>query len=171
MAFWIGEKVMKGRKTVGQICSIVFLAFQIFFPGLENNKTSQCDSESFPSIVTYILCLENCQSYILTHSCLPIVGRLFNNVTQFHGPQIWKCNISIFYLEVTYCNAWGLFFSSLEKFGNNPTSLEKGEEWGSSHKGEKDLNLKGFRLKTQSRLWEFLKGKKEASTHEGKLTM
>ena len=54
---------------------------------------------------------------------------------------------------------------------NNPTSLENGEGWGSSHKGKKNLNLEGFRLKTQSRLLEFLKGKKEASTQEGKLTM
>ena len=62
-----GEKVMKWRKTVGQICPIVFLAFQTFSPGLENNKTSKCGSESFPRMMTYILCVENCQSYILTH--------------------------------------------------------------------------------------------------------
>ena len=72
-----GEKVMKWRKTMGQICPIVFLAFQTFSPGLEKNKTSMCGSESFPRMVTYILCVENCQNYILTHSCLPIQGRLF----------------------------------------------------------------------------------------------
>ena len=64
-----GEKVMKWRKTVGQICPIVFLAFHTFSPGLENNERSKCDSESFPLMVTYNLCVENCQSYILTHSC------------------------------------------------------------------------------------------------------
>ena len=48
-----GGKVMKWRKTVGQICPIVFLAFQTFSPGMENNKISKCDSESFPCMVTY----------------------------------------------------------------------------------------------------------------------
>ena len=46
-------------------------------------------------MVTYILCVENCQRYILTHSCLPIAGRLFYNVRKFHGPRIWECNINI----------------------------------------------------------------------------
>ena len=45
-------------------------------------------SHSFPRMVTYILCVENCQSYILTHSSLPIAGRLFYNVRKFHGPRI-----------------------------------------------------------------------------------
>ena len=69
----IGEKVMKSRTTMGQICPIVFLAFQT----LEKNKTSKFGSESFPRMVTYFLCVKNCQNYILTHSCLPIPRRLF----------------------------------------------------------------------------------------------
>ena len=89
-----GENVMKWWKTVGQICPIVFLAFKTFSSGLENNKTSKCDSESFPTMVTYILCVENCQSYILTHNCIPIPGRLFYNVRKSHGPRIWEWNLS-----------------------------------------------------------------------------
>ena len=65
------------KKNMGQIGPIVFLAFQIFSPGLEKNETSKCGSERFPRMVTYILCLENCQNYILTHSCLAILERLF----------------------------------------------------------------------------------------------
>ena len=57
-----GEKVMKWRKIVGQICPIVFLAFFIFSPALENSKTSKCDSESFPDMMTYILCLKTVRS-------------------------------------------------------------------------------------------------------------
>ena len=49
-----GEKVMKWRKTMGQICPIVFLAFQTFSLGLEKNETSKCGSEIFPLMVTYI---------------------------------------------------------------------------------------------------------------------
>ena len=42
------------------------------------------------------MCVENCQNYILTHSCLPIARRLFYNVRKFHGPRIWECN-TIYY--------------------------------------------------------------------------
>ena len=87
------EKVTKWRKNVGQICTIVFLAFQIFSPELEKNKTSKCYSESFPCIMTYILCVGNCQSYILTSSCFPIAGSLFYIVRKFHGPRISECKI------------------------------------------------------------------------------
>ena len=56
---------------------LVFLLFMTFSPQLETNNTLQCSSDSFPRMVTYILCVENCQNYIWTHSCLPIAGRLF----------------------------------------------------------------------------------------------
>ena len=85
-----GEKVMKWRKTLGPI---VFLAIQTFSPGMENKEPSKCGSESFPRMMTYILCVENCQSYILPQSCLPITGRLFYNVRKFWGPRILECNI------------------------------------------------------------------------------
>ena len=71
------EKVGKTRKTRGQICPIVFLLFMTFSLPLETNNTLQCSSESFTSMVTYILCVENYQKYISTNSCLPIAGRLF----------------------------------------------------------------------------------------------
>ena len=72
-----GQKVMKRRKIMGQICPIAFLAFLTFFTGLENNQTSKFGFDNFPRMVTYILCVENCQKYILMHSCLPIAGGLF----------------------------------------------------------------------------------------------
>ena len=71
-----GEKVQKARKAMGNICPIIFLLFMTFSPRLETNDTLQCSSDSFPRMVTYILCVDNCQNYILMHS-LPIAGRLF----------------------------------------------------------------------------------------------
>ena len=62
-------------------------AFQTFSSGLEKNKASKCGSESFPRTVTYILCVENCQNQILTHSCLPISGRPFQNVKKTSWTQ------------------------------------------------------------------------------------
>ena len=44
-------------------------------------------------MVIYILCVENFQNKMLTHSCLPISGRLFFNVRKLHGPRISECNI------------------------------------------------------------------------------
>ena len=85
---WRGEG-HEMEKNCGKICLKVFLAIQTFSPGLENNETSKCGFECFPCIGTYILCVENCQSYISTHSCLPIPGRLFYNVRQFYEPRIW----------------------------------------------------------------------------------
>ena len=85
------EKVWKARKTMGPICPTVFLHFMTFSPRLEANVVLQCSSDSFPHMVIYILCVENCQNYISTHRCLPIAGRLFYNVRKLHGPRIWEC--------------------------------------------------------------------------------
>ena len=74
---------------------IVFLLFMTFFQQLETSDALQCSSDSFPRMVIYILCVENCQNYILTHSCLPIAGRLFCNVRKFHGLRISECNTVI----------------------------------------------------------------------------
>ena len=90
-----GEKVMKWRKTVRQTCPIVFLAFQTFSQGLENNKTSKCCSESFPRMVTYFYVCGKLSYLHLTHSCLPMAGRLFYNVRKCHGPRISECNIGV----------------------------------------------------------------------------
>ena len=86
---------MEKKKNLGQICPIVFLAFQTFSLGLENNETSKCGVESFPRIVAYILCVKNYQSYICSHSCLPIAGILFYNGRTIHWSRIWECNVPI----------------------------------------------------------------------------
>ena len=84
---------------MGQIGPTVFLHFMTFSPPLETNNALQCSSDSFPSMVIYILCVENCQNYILTHSCLPFAERLFYNVRTFHGLRISECNIARSILE------------------------------------------------------------------------
>ena len=71
-----GEKVQKARKAMGQICPIIFLLFMTFSPQLETNDKLRCSSDSFPRMVTCILCVENVQNYILMHSCLSIAGKL-----------------------------------------------------------------------------------------------
>ena len=80
---------------MGQICPTVFIHFMAFSPRLETSDALQYSSDSFSRMVIYILCVENCHNYILTHSCLPIAGRLFYNVRKFHGLRISECNIVI----------------------------------------------------------------------------
>ena len=67
---------------------------------VRQNVASKCGFESFPRMMTHILCVENCQSYILTHSFLPIAGRLFYNMRKFHGPKISECNL---YVTISVC--------------------------------------------------------------------
>ena len=59
LVFNLCQKVMKSRKTVGQICPIVFLTFFKLSPLDWRTKKSKYGSESFPRMVTYILCVEN----------------------------------------------------------------------------------------------------------------
>ena len=55
---------------MGQIYPIVFLHFMTFFPRLETNNALRFSSDSFPHMVIYILCGENCQNYMLTQLSL-----------------------------------------------------------------------------------------------------
>ena len=65
-----GDSVWKAKKTMGQICPTLFLHLMTLSPRLENKNVFQCSSDSLPCMVIYILCVENCWNYILTHSCL-----------------------------------------------------------------------------------------------------
>ena len=79
----------RSRKTIGKMCSVVFLVFQTFSPQLENNNTLQWSFDNFTCMVTYILCIENCWNYTLMHSFLPLAGRLSYNIYKFHDTRIW----------------------------------------------------------------------------------
>ena len=72
-----GDKVQKRGKTTGQICPILLTRIWTLSPGLENDHTLKCWSGIFPSILTYMIMLENCQSNILLYGCFPIQGTQF----------------------------------------------------------------------------------------------
>ena len=100
-----GRRFEKKSKLMGHICPTVFsLHFITFSAPLETIDALQCNSDSFPLMVICILCVENFQNYIWTHSCLPIAGRLFYIVRKFHWPRIWECNIYFQLLK------WFFFF-------------------------------------------------------------
>ena len=83
------------------------------------NDSLQCSSDSFPCIVIYILCVENCQNYILNHCGLPIAVRLFYNVREFHGPTIFLtlfCTFGLFRpFTLIFCTSLCLFWQLLFK--------------------------------------------------------
>ena len=92
---WVHEMFSHFRTVSPGLGDNCFLHFMTFSPRLETNVALQCTSDSFPHMVIYILCVENCQNYISMHSCLPFAGRLFYNVSRLHGPRISECNMHI----------------------------------------------------------------------------
>ena len=81
--FFLGVNVAVGNFTLfkfrlrSQILTHSFHSFWTFSPWLDNNKTSKCNFDSFPCMVTYMLCVEKCWNYISVHHCPPIAERLY----------------------------------------------------------------------------------------------
>ena len=72
-----GDKVQKKWRTTGQICPLLSTRIWTLSPGLENNHTLKCWSGIFPTILTHMIILENCQNNILVYGCSPIQGTKF----------------------------------------------------------------------------------------------
>ena len=73
-----GNNVQILVESTGQICPVVLHLFWTLSPGFENNHTFRCWSGNFPTILTYIIVLENCQINISVYGCSPIQGTKFN---------------------------------------------------------------------------------------------
>ena len=71
-----GQGPKKIEKT-GQICPVLSTRIWTLSPGLENTNTLKCWSGIFPTILTYIIMLENWQNNILVYGCSPIQGTKF----------------------------------------------------------------------------------------------
>ena len=67
----------KRWKTTGQICPVLSTRIGTLSPGLENKHTLKCWFGIFPTILTYIIMLENCQKNISVCGCSPIQGTKF----------------------------------------------------------------------------------------------
>ena len=64
-------------ESTGQICPVVLHLFWTLSPGFGNNHTFKCWSGIFPTILTYMIMLENCQNNIPVHGWSPIKGTKF----------------------------------------------------------------------------------------------
>ena len=105
--------------------------------------SEQKSSKGFPHMLIYNSCVENYQNYILTHSCLPITGRLFYNVRKLHWPRIWEFNlrntrwawvrISNHFISVTYATTpWrlDLYCVTTKKSSQKWLQLMEVTHWG-----------------------------------------
>ena len=68
----LGDKVQKRWRTTGQISPILSTRIWTLSPGLENTHTLKCWFGIFPTILTYIIMLENLQNNISWYGCFPI---------------------------------------------------------------------------------------------------
>ena len=72
-----GEKFLLLVESRGQIFPVVVLLFRTFSPGLENHDALKCWSDNFPTTLTYVVKLENCQNKISMYGCSTIKGKRF----------------------------------------------------------------------------------------------
>ena len=68
------DKIQKRWRTAWKICPVLSKRIWTLSPGLENNHTFKCWFGIFPTILTYIIMLENCQNNISVYGCSPIQG-------------------------------------------------------------------------------------------------
>ena len=81
-----GDKVQIVVESMGQICPVVLHLFWTLYPGFENNHTFKCWSCTFPTILTYIIMLENYQKNISVYGCSPIQRTQFYSCWNFMKP-------------------------------------------------------------------------------------
>ena len=81
MSVWLfsnsGNKVQILVESMGQICPLVLHLFWTLSLGFDNNLIFQCSSGIFPTILTYMNMLKNCQNNISVYDCSPTQGTKF----------------------------------------------------------------------------------------------
>ena len=91
-----GDKVQILVESTGQICPVVFHLFWTLSPGFENKHTIKCWSGIFPTILTYIIMLENCENNISVYGCSPIQGTTFDSYRNLMKPGSQSGTYSLF---------------------------------------------------------------------------
>ena len=69
-----GDKVQILVESTAQNCPVVLHLCWTLSPGFENKHTFKCWSGIFPTILTYMIMLEDCQNNISVYGCSPIKG-------------------------------------------------------------------------------------------------
>ena len=104
-----GDKVQILVESTGLICPVVLHLFWTLSPGLENNHAFKYWSCIFPTILTYIIRLENYQNNISVYGCSPIQGTKFYSCWNLMKPgyQSGTCTNSCSSIsELGGCTYW-----------------------------------------------------------------
>ena len=95
-----GQGQTKIWRTNGQICPVLSTRIWTLSPGLENNHTNKCWSGILPTILTYIILLENCQNNISVYGCSPIQGKIFYSCWNLMKPGSESGTYTLFLFPV-----------------------------------------------------------------------
>ena len=107
----------KSSKTTGQICPVLSTRIWTLSPGLENNHTLKCWSDIFPTILTYMIMLENFQNNISVYGCSPIQGTKFYSCWNLMKPGSHSGTRENIIFTV-FCHLQRIFLSPKNAFCN-----------------------------------------------------
>ena len=109
----------KRWRTKRQICPILSTRIWTLSPGLENNQTIESWSGIFPTILTFMIMLENYQNNISVYGCFPIQGTTFYSCWNLMKPgsqsgTYARCN-SLTHVNLVPNDSW--YFGVALSFG------------------------------------------------------
>ena len=77
-----GDNVITRLKTKRQICFLFSTRIRTLSLGLENNEALKCCYSIFPTILTYVVMLQNSWNNISMYDCSPIQGNFMKPGSQ-----------------------------------------------------------------------------------------
>ena len=84
---------MVDLQSKGMIYPVIFLLLWTISPSLEINDTLKCWSNNFPTTLTCIVKVDNCQNSISMNGYSPIKQNKFKFLLKFNQARILECNI------------------------------------------------------------------------------
>ena len=93
------SKKVGNRENYGQTCPLLSTRIRTLSPGLENNHRLKCWSCIFPTTLTYVVMLENCQNNISIYGCFPIQGKNVNSCWNFIKPGSQSATYALFSIK------------------------------------------------------------------------
>ena len=83
-----GDKVLKSRKIMGQICPVLSTRIRTLSPGLENNDSVKSSFDNFATQLTYLVKLENYRKNNPMYRFFPIHWTSFQFMLKFDVVRI-----------------------------------------------------------------------------------
>ena len=93
----------------------LFSIFWTLSPGFVNNHSFKCWSGIFPTILTYITMLGNCQKSISVYGDFPIQGTKFSFLLKFNEARISELNVCLNVLTNFMSGPHTLTFAVIER--------------------------------------------------------